>query len=195
MQRALNRGLWWTALVVVGAVLVASSACTGLKTSQGATVALDADVDDGLGGTGIESGDVRACADDIARALAYDLRASGQTGQTGQASQRARVAVLPVVNRTRFRIDPALVQNELIHDLSTQSKKRFALVAVRSATQPHATANAVLKTELRSLTKDNGAVTSDFVQYAFTLETHDGEVLWSGMYETKRASSVDVIYQ
>lgn len=188
MQRTLTRGLWWTALVVVGAVLAASSACTGLQTSQGATVALDADEDDGLGGTGIESGDVRAAADDIARALAYDLRSSREV------TTRARVAVLPVVNRTRFRIDPALVQNELIHDLSTQSKRRFALVAVRNQKTPP-TANAVLKTELRSLTKDNGAVTSDFVQYAFTLETHDGEVLWSGMYETKRASSVDVIYQ
>ena len=184
----MQRALWWTALVVVGAALAASTACSGLKTSQGATVALDADTDDGLGGTGIESGDVRAAADDIARALAHDLKSSSSV------STRARVAVLPVVNRTRFRIDPALVQNELIHDLSTQSKRRFSLVAVRGA-NTSATANAVLKTELRSLTKDNGAVTSDFVQYAFTLETHDGEVLWSGMYQTKRASSVDVIYQ
>ena len=181
-------------LVAVAAVLVVNSACA-TKTAQGKTVALDADIDDGLGGTGIESGDVRAAADDIARALSHDLKSSTAV------VTRARVAVLPVVNRTRFRIDPALVQNELIHDLSVQSKRRFSLVAVRGAPSSASsatstgTANAVLKTELRSLTKDNGEETSDFVQYAFTLETHDGEVLWSGMYQTKRASSVDVIYQ
>ena len=182
----MNRLLWWSGAVVVFAVLALSQSCA-LKTGQGATVALDADKDDGLGGTGIESGDVRGAADEIARALAYDLKRSADAGE------RARIAVLPVVNRTRFRIDPALVQNELIHDLSRQSRRRFALVAVRD-TKPHS-ANAVLKTELRSLTKDNGAEFSDFVQYAFTLEKDDGEVLWSGMYQTKRLSSVDVMYQ
>lgn len=184
----MNRLLWLAGGLLVAAVLVGTTAaCAPLKTAQhGPTVALDADLDDGLGGTGIESGDVRGAADQIARALAHDLKQS--------KGERARVAVLPVVNRTRFRIDPALVQNELIHDLSTQSRHRFALVAVRN-NKPQATANAVLKTELRGLTKDNGELTTDFVQYAFTLETHEGEVLWSGMYQTKRASDVDVIYQ
>lgn len=187
----MNRLLWWASAVVIAAALVASQACA-LKTGQGATVALDADVDDGLGGTGIESGDVRAAADDIARALAHELKAR-------PSAQTARVAVMPVVNRTRFRIDPALVQNHLVHDLMTQSKRRFALVAVRQkdgASSPATTASAILKTELRSLTKDNGAVTSDYVEYWFALEdAHDGTLLWSGMYETKRASDVDVVYQ
>jgi hypothetical protein len=185
----MNRLLWWTgALVVVAVLAVSTTACAPLRTTQGATVALDADVDDGLGGTGIESGDVRAAADEMARALAHELK-HGE----GEA---ARVAVLPVVNRTRFRIDPALVQNHLVHDLMTQSRRRFALVAVRRGAETSTvTTNAVLKTELRSLTKDNGAVTSDYVEYWFALEDRDGTILWSGMYETKRASSVDVIYQ
>lgn len=198
----LNRSLWWTGAVVVAAALAASQACT-LKTAQRATVALDADVDDGLGGTGIESGDVRGAADQIARALAHDLKSSSSSAGAS-AGRGARVAVMPVVNRTRFRIDPALVQNHLVHDLMQQSRKRFTLVAVRQAdgatrggasSSAH-TATAVLKTELRSLTKDNGAVTSDYVEYWFALEDAvDGTILWSGLYETKRASEIDVVYQ
>lgn len=185
----LSRLLWWTSALAVAATLAGSMTGCALKTGQGATVALDADVDDGLGGTGIESGDVRGAADQIARALSHELKQNAQNGD------RARVAVLPVLNRTRFRIDPALVQNHLIHDLMQQSRRRFALVPVRDSTPANRTATAVLKTELRSLTKDNGDVTSDYVEYWFALEDNDGTLLWSGMYETKRASSVDVIYQ
>ena len=176
--------------VVVAALALSSSFACTLRSGQGRTVALDADIDDGLGGTGIESGDVRGAADQIARALAHELKATTTT--------KARVAVLPVQNRTRFRIDPALVQNHLVHDLMQQSRRRFQLVAVRdtAATTTTTTATAVLKTELRSLTKDDGAVTSDYVEYWFALEDAvDGTLLWSGMYETKRASAVDVIYQ
>lgn len=184
----LARVVWWCVGVGVVGVLAFSSACSGPRAAQGRTVALDPDVDDDLGGTGIESGDVRGAADRIARALAADLKRSATTS-------RARVAVAPVVNRTRFRIDPALVQNHLVHDLQQHSRGRFALVAVRDAETPR-TATAVLRTELRSLTKDNGEATSDYVEYFFALEDPaDGTVLWSGLYETKRASSVDVIYQ
>jgi hypothetical protein len=166
-------------------VVAAAPACA-LRSAQGRTVALDPDVDDDLGGTGIESGDVRGAADRIARALAADWTKSGS---------RARVAVVPVVNRTRFRIDPALVQNHLVHDLQRVGRGRFSLVAVRHD-DPVKNAHAVLRTELRSLTKDNGQTTSDYVEYWFSLEdAADGTVLWSGMYETKRASDIDVIYQ
>ncbi len=197
----MNRILWWTGTAIVASLLcfglAAAQGCT-LRTAQRATVALDADVDDGLGGTGIESGDVRGAADQIARALAHDLKSNSSSSGRG-----ARVAVMPVVNRTRFRIDPALVQNHLVHDLMQQSRKRFTLVAVRQAdgavrggASSSPTANAVLKTELRSLTKDNGEVTSDYVEYWFALEDAvDGTILWSGLYETKRASAIDVVYQ
>ena len=179
-------------VVAVVGLCCLSTSCALRSGQQGRTVALDADVDDGLGGTGIESGDVRGAADEIARALAHDLKSSSSSSPS-----KVRVAVLPVHNRTRFRIDPALVQNHLVHDLMKQSRRRFQLVAVRdSAASTTTTATALLKTELRSLTKDDGAVTTDYVEYWFALEdAADGTLLWSGMYETKRASSVDVIYQ
>lgn len=180
-------------VVALGSLFVVGPACT-TRAAQGRTVALDPDVDDDLGGTGIESGDVRGAADRIARALAAELKDGRDAGVVDKGG-RARVAVVPVVNRTRFRIDPALVQNHLVHDLQTHGRGRFALVAVRDG-DAQRNANAVLRTELRSLTKDNGQTTSDYVEYWFSLEDpDDGTVLWSGMYETKRASDVDVTYQ
>jgi len=171
-------------LLALCVVACAGAGCAH-KTSQGRTVALDADVDDGLGGTGIESGDVRAAADRIARALSKDLRGP------------PKVAVLPVQNHTRFRIDAGLVHDHLVHDLSRHSKGRFGVVQLRHADgAAKTTANAVLRTELRSLTKAANDATSDYVQYFFALEDPaDGAVLWTGMYETKRLSDVDVVYR
>ncbi|HEY1099007.1 MAG TPA: hypothetical protein VGF99_08760 [Myxococcota bacterium] len=171
-------------VVVVTALAVSSSACSH-KSGQGRTTALDPDIDDNLGGTGIESGDVRGAAEQIARALSKTLRNKGDD---------ARVVVMPVENMTRFRIDPAILQNNLVHDLSQYSRGRYTLVANRGGAA--SMGQAVLRTELRSLTKDNGQETSDYVAYFFALERpDDGTVLWTGMYETKRASSVDVVYR
>ncbi len=177
-----------TTSVVIGLFLSLAAGCSH-KTAQGRTIALDADVDDGLGGTGIESGDVRAAADRIARALIKD------TVKDKSTKSNPRIAVLPVKNHTRFRIDPGLVHDQLVHDLTQHSKGRFGIAQVRGD-KPSTTANAVLRTDLRSLTKSTGDETSDFVQYFFALEdARDGSVLWTGMYETKRASQVDVVYR
>ena len=162
-------------------VVAASTACTH-RSAQGATVALDPDQDDGLGGTGIESGDVRAAADQIARALLKDNRPT-------------KVAILPVENHTRFRIDAGLIHDHLTHDLSRHSRGRFGVVQVKRGQQP-TVARAVLRTDLRSLTKERGDTNSDYVTYFFALEDPtDGSVLWTGMYETKRRSDVDVVYR
>ena len=171
--------------LVVGALVFAVSsslACTH-RSAQGATVALDPDVDDGLGGTGIESGDVRAAADQIARAVLRD------------AAGAPRVAIMPVNNHTRYRIDAGLMQDQLVHDLSRHSRGRFGLVQAKAG-KPINAASAILRTDLRSLTKTRGEVTSEYISYLFVLEDHsDGSVLWTGMYETKRLSDVDVVYR
>lgn len=170
---------------LLSAGLVAVPSACALSTAQGATLQLDPDVDDGLGGTGIESGDIRGASEQIARALVSLRHERGQP----------RVALLPVVNLTRFRVDPGLLKNRLTHDLVSRARGRFEVIPIDGDTSV-ARADYVLKTELRSLGKDNGATNSDYVQYAFSLERPtDGALVWTGMYETKRKSDVDVIYQ
>ncbi|MCC7108371.1 MAG: hypothetical protein IT382_03730 [Deltaproteobacteria bacterium] len=181
VSRALLLGGLSALLLALGGAL----GCTPLVTDQGPTVQLDPDVDDRLGGTGVESGDVRGASEQISRALA-GMR---------HERERPRIAVAPVQNLSRFRIDPGLLKNRLTHDLVQRARGRFELIPLDDDT-PSAHADYVLRTELRSLTKDNGVSTSDYLQYAFLLERPtDGAVLWSGMYETKRKSDVDVIYQ
>ena len=175
-----------SAFAIVACVLGLSAVgCTHQARSSN-TVVLDPDLDDDLGDTGIESGDIRGAADEIARALGKSLKKA-------PASSRARVAVMPVENFSRFRIDPGLLQNHLTHDLKQQSRNRFDIVAVKGT--PRA-AQAVLRTEVRGLHKDRGDAWSDYVEYHFTLEDADnGDLLWSGLYETKRLSDVAVVYR
>ena len=171
------------ALLLAMTALFVLSFITGLPgcalaSAQGPTVQLDPDVDDELGGTGVESGDIRGAAEQIARGI-------GGVRKTG-----ARIVVMPVRNLSRFRVDPALLQNRLVQDLVDRSHGRFDVVGGDGA------GDLQLFTELRSLTKDNGPTTSDYVQYAFTLRRPgDATIVWSGMFETKRKSDVDVIYQ
>lgn len=180
-----GRALLLCCLSLLLAALGGALACTPLVTDQGPTVQLDPDVDDRLGGTGVESGDVRGASEQIARALA-GMR---------HGSDHPRIALAPVQNLSRFRIDPGLLKNRLTHELVQRARGRFELIPLDDAT-PTTTADYLLKTELRSLTKDNGRSTSDYLQYAFLLERpSDHAVLWTGMYETKRKSDVDVIYQ
>lgn len=180
-----GRALLLCCLSLLLLALGGALACTPLVTDQGPTVQLDPDVDDRLGGTGVESGDVRGASEQIARALVA-MRHGGD---------HPRIAVAPVQNLSRFRIDGGLLKNRLTHELVQRARGRFELIPLDDDT-PRADADYLLKTELRSLTKDNGRATSDYLQYAFQLERpSDGAVLWSGMYETKRKSDVDVIYQ
>jgi hypothetical protein len=163
--------------------------CAPLVTSHGRTAHIDPDVDDNLGGTGIESGDIRGASERVARRI-VGIEHDEDT------PKRPRIAMLPVANLTRFRIDPGLLRNRLTHELVNRARGRFTLIPVDGA--DGARVDYVLKTELRSEMKDSreADATSDYVQYTFTLERPtDGAVLFSEIYETKRVSSVDVIYQ
>ena len=185
------RRLLWTRTGVPALLLAAG--CVALSgcatTSQGPTVQLDADVDDRLGGTGPESGDVRGASEQVARAI------TGACAQGLVDSVHPRIALMPVRNLSRFRVDPQLLRNRLTHDLVAHARGRYDVVPIDDDTQA-ANAALTLKTEMRSLTKNNGEATSDYIQYACTLERPiDGTAVWSGIFETKRRSSVDVIYQ
>ncbi len=161
---------------------VGAPACA-LQSAQGRTVQLDPDADDDLGGTGVESGDIRGASEQIARGIRALHRAD------------VRIVVMPVQNLSRFRVDPLLLQNRLVQDLVERSRGTFHIVSL-DGVPADSRGDMALYTQVRSLTKDNGPTTSDYVQYAFTLRRPgDGEVLWSGMFETKRKSDVDVIYQ
>ena len=179
-----SRALRAAALACALVPLVAASAGCALATAQHATTQIDPDRSDGLGGTGPESGDLRGASEQIARAVA-----------ALDAPAAPTIALSAPRNETRFRMDPLLLRNRLTHDLVTRARGRFTVIPLDDDTRA-ATADLLLKTEIRSLTRDAGDARSDYIQYAFTLERPtDGAVVWAGIFETKRKSDIDILYQ
>lgn len=193
-------------LLAVGLVLALCAGC--FTTTHGKTRVLDPDADDRVGGTGTESGDIRTVAERISREI------SGiQWPETGAAP---RIAVLPLENHTRFRVDARLLQNKLVKELVNVSGGRFMFLArdseqevmqererkraglYDSGQQAAAMAGAdyFLKGEMRGLAKASRESHSDYIVYTFQLiDAETGGILWMGDYETKKAGDVGVVYQ
>ncbi len=185
----------------------AQSGCV-ISTGQGKTKILAPSVDDNLGGTGTESGDVRAMAERMAREIV------GINWPTQGVVPR--ISVLPLDNQTRFRIDPKLLQNKLTKDLvnfangrvvflardsemavmNERARKRAGIYDQGKSTKAMAGADYVLKGEMRSLSKASREGVSDYILYSFSLiDAETGVILWMGDYETKKQGTTGVIYQ
>lgn len=194
--------------VLISIILVIVSGCVTTTAMKGDTKILDPDAQDSVGGTGTESGDVRAMAERMAREIVgINWPSIGVT---------PRIALIPVENQTRFRIDPKLLQNKLLKDLVNFSKGRVLFLArdsedeviaerskKRAGFYDHgkqasamAGADYLLKGEMRSLSKASREGVSDYLVYSFSLiDAETGAILWMGDYETKKQGSVGVIYQ
>jgi TolB-like protein len=206
--RAVSRRVL-SSVIVAGAASLALSVTSACGTpAQGATRVLDADADDNLGGTGTDSGDVRTLAQRISRSLiGINWPKAGET---------PRIAVLPMNNQSRFRVDPVLIQNKLIKELvnlsagrleflardseaavlEERAKKRGGLYDSGNTTEAMAGADYLLRGEMRSLTKSAGSETSDYIVYSFKLvNAETGGILWMDDFETKKAGETGVIYQ
>jgi TolB-like protein len=177
-------------------------------TSQGNTKILDVAQEDDLGGTGTSSADVRNVAEKIARGIV------GIEWPHGGA--KPRIAVLPIRNETRFRVDPKLLQNKLVKELVNFSagkiaflardseqavmlergKKRAGIYDSGKKTASLAGADYLLKGEMRALSKASREGVSDYIVYSFELiDAEDSSILWAGEFETKKQGQVGIIYQ
>ena len=188
-------------------LLLSLSACK-YSTLPNKTKILDSSQDDNLGGTGTDSTDIRTMAERMAREIAgINWPKEGVT---------PRVALLPLDNQTRFRIDPKLLQNKLVKDLinfsqgrvsylardseqavmAERAKKRAGMYDQGKSTAAMAGADYLLKGEMQSLSKASKEGVSDYIVYSFQLiDSESGVILWMGDYETKKMSQTGVIYQ
>jgi penicillin-binding protein activator len=159
----------------------------GCRHTNSPTITLDADADDEIGGSGVDSGDVRSLAQRMSRSLlALPLTS---------AEGAPRVAVQPLLNQSRFRIDAALIQNKLVAELVRRSAGKLLFLGNDDGHDTHAH-HYVLQGELRSLSKSDGAVTSDYLVYSFKLiDAVGGGVVWMDDFETKKAAAIGVVYQ
>jgi len=180
----------------------------GTITAQGRTHVIDVNADDNLGGTGAESGDIRTVAERMSREIAAI--------RWPREGDLPHIAVLPIINQTRFRIDPKLLQNKLVKDLvnfargqvlflardseddvmAEREKKRAGYYDSGSQTKAMYGADYLLKGEMRALSKSSRKGVSDYILYTFQLiDAESSAILWAGDFETKKVGSVGVIYQ
>lgn len=196
---------WWLAAVLAASLVACSSP----------TQRVDPDQDDALGGTGVDSGDIRITADKIARSiLAMDRLFARGTPY---------VVVQDPKNETRFQINDSMIVDRIMTLLIQNSGGRVQFVdrenweviqreralkrsgAVSVPTdgqgQPNLAAAPLgtdyfLLSTLKSLSKTNGDAESDYIVATFRLtDSETGAILWQDDHEWKKVGERGVLYR
>ncbi|MFA4992844.1 MAG: penicillin-binding protein activator LpoB [Candidatus Omnitrophota bacterium] len=194
-------------IIVFGVLCLFLSGCTTVETSYTRTI--QPDQDDELGGTGIESTDIRT----VSRKMAASILEVPQILRVQGASPK--VALLPVKNSTRFIINKdiftkkiriELNQNAMgkitflardrIDDiLKERQSKRDGLVGA-SKQEDLKGVDFYLTGELMGLSKAINGDRSDYISMSFQLiDAETSEVIWENEYEVKRVGQTGVVYQ
>ncbi|MDP2043556.1 MAG: penicillin-binding protein activator LpoB [Candidatus Omnitrophota bacterium] len=194
-------------VIIVGTLCLFITGCATLETSY--TKTIQPDQDDGLGGTGIESTDIRT----VSRKMAASILDVPQITRAQGAAPK--IALLPVKNSTRFIINKdiftkkiriELNQNAMgkviflardrIDDiLKERQSKREGLVGA-SKQEDLKGVDFYLTGELMGLSKANRGARSDYISMSFQLiDAETSEVIWENEYEVKRVGEAGVVYQ
>lgn len=163
---------------------------------------------DMISGTGIESIDIRTVAQKMARSLIG-------IPVIADATAAPTIAILPVVNRTRFIIDKEIFTTKIRSELNQHSNGKVIFLArerleevqqerdrKRKAEFDGATeerikgADYFLTGELRGLSKAQGASISDYLFYDFHLINAETDaMIWEDSYEVKRVGVEGTVYR
>ena len=166
------------------------------------------DDEDNLGGTGIDSGDVRTVCQKMSRELLA-------TSEITQAQGRPRIALLRVRNRTRFRIDAEIFTEMMRDELINFASDKMVFLAREdvgaiederddkregrfdSASEKNLRgADYFLTGTLRSISKASNRGRSDYIVYMFRMvDAENDEIIWSGRYETKKEGLWGTVYR
>lgn len=166
------------------------------------------DEPDRLGGTGIDSQEVRTVVEEMARDLVG-------VWVIADAEVRPTVAVLPVENDTAFRIDTRLFTRQLRNMLIRNASEKVRFVqrdrmddvlaeraAKREGTISSTTAKQVagvdyfLTGTFMGLHKSAGGERSDYIVYSFELiDSESTEVVWAKDYDVKKVGKRGVVYR
>lgn len=188
-------------LVLIAFALSACSGPSSVRTSH-----VDLDHEDGLGGTGIDSQELRTICQRMARDL---LNCSALF-----AAGTPRVLMLEPENRTSHFIDPTVFFNIRAHLLEfAGSRIRFvaredldAVVAEGTAKRSGQIGYSELKTlagadflltgTIAGIAKQNVGGRSDYYACRFRIvDMESGDLLWEHLYEFKKAGQVGAVYR
>lgn len=160
---------------------------------------LHPDEEDSIGGTGIESTDVRSVAQQMARSIVVSRAV--QHRQTPP-----RILILSVRNRTRFRIDTeiftVMIRDILIENAGDKVRflDRFSseLPGEKESDFEKRLSGVdyYLKGELHSISKSSTNGISDWVVYSFQLiDKQSSDIILSKSHEIKKEGIFGVIYR
>lgn len=202
----------FTLTTAAALALVAGCASSGVKNPSGTGVTrLNADEQGTVAGTGIESQDMVAVADKMARSiLAIPQIASAPTPPI--------IVLDPVENKTRFPINKDIFLTRIRAQLNSKTFGRVQFLArdrmaalekernlkregaVTAATDPHVQefrgADYFLTGSLEGMSTRTKAGTSDYVLYAFQLiDARTSAIVWEDMAEMKKQGLEDAAYR
>jgi len=202
-----------SSLAALGAVvLLTGCASYGVKNSSGrGAQEINASDHGFVSGTGIESQDIIAVADKMARGIVG-------VPQIANAAKAPSIVMLPVQNDTRFAINKDIFLQEIMSLVNEQAagKMRF-LARDRMAdiekerqlkregqltTTSDVSANQfkgadyLLTGKLTGQTTRTSAGTSDYILYTFELiDPNTTEVIWSSSHRIKKQGQDDAVYR
>lgn len=197
-------------LAAVG--ILSGCASSGVKNPSGVPVTeMRADERGFVAGTGMESQDIVAVTDKMARGILA-------TPQVASAQGVPRVVLDPVINETRFPINKDIFLSRIRAQLNSKSQGKVLFLArermttleneralkqsgqVTSSSDPNVVefrgADFFLTGKLQSLTTRTSAGTSDYVLYTFQLiDARTTDIIWEDMAEIKKQGLEDAAYR
>jgi PBP1b-binding outer membrane lipoprotein LpoB len=201
-----------TLSMTAGIAMLAGCASSGVKNPSGVPVThMNADEQGFVTGTGVESQDLVAVTDKMARSIL-------SVPQIANASTPPKIVLDPVVNNTRFPINKDLFNTRIRTELNKKSLGKVTFLArdrmaaldkernlkrtgdVTSTTDPKVQeflgADYFLTGELQGLSTRAKAGTSDYILYAFQLiDVRTSAIVWEDSSEIKKQGLEDAAYR
>jgi PBP1b-binding outer membrane lipoprotein LpoB len=198
--------------VAVVAGLISGCASSGVKNPSGAPVTeMRADERGFVAGTGIESQDLVAVTDKMARSILA-------VPQIANAQGAPRIVLDPVVNESRFPINKDMFLTRIQVQLTSKAQGKVVFLArdrmaalekeramkqagqVTASADPNVVefkgADFFLTGKLQSMTTRTSNGTSDYVLYTFQLiDARTSETIWMDQAEIKKQGLEDAAYR
>ena len=194
------------------AFLIAGCASEGVKNPSGVPVTrFNADENGFVGGTGIESPELVAVADKMARSIVG-------IPQIANATTPPVIIIDPVDNQTRFPINKDMFLTRIRAELNHQAAGKVSFLArdrmgviqkertlkqqgqVTSSSDPNVQelkgADFILTGELQGLSTRTSQGTSDYILYDFHLiDVRTSAIIWEDTAEMKKQGLEDAAYR
>lgn len=198
------------AIILAG--LVAGCASSGVRNPSGVPVTVMQPDEQGfVAGTGIESQDLVAVTDKMARSILSNPAVNNTQGTP-------RIALDPVINNTRFPINKDIFLDRIQAMLNSKAQGKVLFLArermaalqheqqmkqsgeVTSSSDPNVVefkgADFFLTGKLDGLTTRTAAGTSDYILYTFQLiNARTSDIVWEDSAEIKKQGLEDAAYR